>query len=112
MVRKREPFSSMGTKSSHPTACQTRAKSTSIPVFFEKVQIEASGMTKASILDHGVSLTLAIILQIEVRCIIFIYFHVLGLWFFSLLLELFFLFIFLIVHCCWCWCRFGGMTGA
>ena len=80
--------------------------------FFEKVRIEGSGMTKASILDHRVGLTLAVILQVEVWCIIFIYLHVLGLWFFGLLLKLFFLFVLLIVHRGWRWCRFGGMTGA
>ena len=78
--------------------------------FFEKVQIEGSGMTKASILDHGVGLMLAVILQVDLRYIIFI--HVLGLWFFSLLLYLFLLFILLIVHRGRRWCRFGGMTGA
>src|SRR6185312_7733194 len=55
--------------------------------FFKKVRIEGSGMTKASILDHGVGLTLVVILQVEVRCIIFIYFHVLGLRLCSLLLN-------------------------
>ena len=69
-------------------------------------------MTKASILDHGVGLTLAVILQVEVWCIIFIYLHVLGLRFCSLLLELFFLFVLLIIHCSRCWCRFGGMMRA
>jgi len=34
--------------------------------FLEEVQIEGSGMTKASILDHGVGLTLAVSLQVEV----------------------------------------------
>ena len=80
--------------------------------FFKKVRIEGSGMTKASILDHGVGLTLAVILQVEVWCIIFIYLHVLGLQFCSLLLELFFLFVLLIIHCSRCWCRFGGMMRA
>jgi len=80
--------------------------------FLEKVRIEGSGMTKASILDHGVGLTLAVISQVKVWCIILIYLHVLGLRFCSLLLELFFLFILLIVHRGWCWCRFGGMMRA
>ena len=80
--------------------------------FFEKVRTEGSSMTKALILDHGVGLTLAVILQVEVRCIIFIYLRVLGLRFCSLLLKLFFLFILLIIHRGRCWCRFGGMTRA
>ena len=42
--------------------------------FFEKVRIEGSSVTKASILDHGIGLTLAVILQVEVWCIIFILF--------------------------------------
>src|SRR6185369_7899992 len=50
--------------------------------FLEKLRIEGSGMTKASILDHGVGLMLVV----EVRCNIFIHFHVLGLRFCSLLL--------------------------
>jgi len=57
-----------------------------MPVFFEKVWIEGSGMTKALILDHGIGLMLAVILQVEVWCIIFIYLHVLGLWFCSSLI--------------------------
>ena len=95
--------------------------------FFEKVRIEGSGMSRASILDHGVGLTLAVILRVEVWCIIFIYLHVLDLQFCSLLLELFFLFVLqfcslllelfflfvlLIIHCSRCWCRFGGMMRA
>src|SRR6185312_11928169 len=66
--------------------------------FLEKIWIEGSGMTKTSILDHGVGLTLAVITQVEVRCIIFIYLHVLSLRLCSLLLELFFLFILFILH--------------
>ena len=80
--------------------------------FLEKIQIESFGMTKASILDHGVGLTLAVVLQVEVRCIIFIYFHVLGLRFCGLFLKLFFLFVLLIVHRDRCWCRYGGMARA
>ena len=32
--------------------------------FFEKVWIKGSGMTKASILDHGLGLTLAVVMQV------------------------------------------------
>jgi hypothetical protein len=32
--------------------------------FLEKIQIEGSGMTKASILDHGLGLTLAVVMQV------------------------------------------------
>ena len=83
-----------------------------VTLFSQEVWIEGSGMTKASILDHGIGLTLAVVLQVEVRCIIFIYFHVLGLRFFSLLLYLFLLFVMLIVHRGRRWCSFGVMMGA
>ena len=66
--------------------------------FLEKVRIEGPSMTKASVLDHGVGLMLVVISQVEVWCIIFIYLHVLGLRFCSLLLELFFLFVLLIIQ--------------
>jgi hypothetical protein len=82
-----------------PSNCMPNTSEVNVHTcFLKKVRIEGSGMTKASILDHGVGLTLAVISQVEVRCIIFVYDHVLGLRLCSLLLELFFLFILLIVH--------------
>ena len=47
--------------------------------FLKEVWIEGFGMTKASMLEHGVGLTFAIIPQVEVRCIFIINLHVLGL---------------------------------
>ena len=47
--------------------------------FLEEVRVEGFGMTKASMLEHGVGLTFAIIPQVEVRCIFIINLHVLGL---------------------------------
>src|SRR6185436_6012247 len=93
-----------------PSNCMPNTSEVNVHTYFlEKFWIEGSGVTKASILDHGVGLTIVVITQVEVWCIIFIYFHVLGLRFCSLLLKLFFLFI---VHRGRCWCRFEGMTRA
>ena len=63
--------------------------------FDEEFQIEGSGVDEASVLDDGVALSLTIISQVEVRCIIRINFYDLGLRFG---LHLFVLFFFLIVH--------------
>ena len=80
--------------------------------FLEEVRIEGFGMTKASMLEHGVGLTLAVVLQVEVWCIIIVHLHVLGLRFTDLLLNLFILFVLFIVHRGRCWHRSGRMTGA
>ena len=51
-----------------PSNCMPNTSEVNVHTcFFEKVQIEGSGMTKASILDHGVGLTLAVVLQVEVN---------------------------------------------
>jgi len=63
--------------------------------FDEEVRIECSGVDEALVLEDGVALSLTIISQVEVRCIIRINFYDLGLRFG---LHLFVLFFFLIVH--------------
>ena len=59
--------------------------------FLEEVQIEGCVVTKASTLQDGIGLVLAVVFQVEVRHIIVIHLHVLSLWFTDLLLNLFFL---------------------
>jgi hypothetical protein len=63
-------------------------------------------------LEHGVGLTLAVVLQVKVRYIIIVDLHILGLWFTDLLLNLFFLLILFVAHHGRCWCRFERMVGA
>ena len=46
--------------------------------FLKEAWIEGFGVAKAPMLDHGIGLTLVVVPQVEVRCIIIVHIHVLG----------------------------------